>query len=321
MAKPAKSRLQPDHAAQSVAESARATIFDIQRFSVHDGPGIRTTVFFKGCNLRCFWCHNPESISPEPEIQYLPFKCIGCGRCLTVCLPGCHQIDEDGRHVFDRSECTLCHDCVENCPSEALSLVGRDYTVQEVLDVVLRDQPFYKESGGGMTCSGGEPMLQSDFLRHLLAEAKAAGLHTAVDTAGNVPFQRLTDVMPYTDLFLYDVKCMDPVRHRQVTGVGNERILDNLVRLDQAGAKIWVRIPIIPSVNDNLENILSTVDLLKGMKHLERVELLTYHRLGGGKYESLGKTYKALDIQPPTRETMKQLAQPFADAGLNVKIS
>lgn len=298
----------------------QATLFDIQRFSVHDGPGIRTTVFFKGCNLHCFWCHNPESISPRQEVQFLPVKCIGCGKCLSVCRRACHTMN-DGQRAYDRTACVTCGNCAAECPAEALTIMGKNYTVPEVLETVGRDKPFYKGSGGGMTCSGGEPMLQKDFLVELLSGAKAINLRTAVDTAGNVPFSSFSDVLSCTDLFLYDMKCMDDARHAEATGVGNRLILDNIVKLSQAGAKIWVRIPVIPTVNNSLENMQQAAEFLKALDGVEKVELLTFHRLGGAKYESIGKEYSAMDLQPATKEEMQALSQPFIDHKIPIKIS
>ncbi len=295
-------------------------LFDIQRFCVHDGPGIRTTIFFKGCNLRCFWCHNPESIQPNPEVQYLPMKCIGCGKCTACCPHGCHSM-RDGLHSFDRAACRTCFACAAVCPAEALSVVGKAWTVQQVLDTALRDAPFYRNSGGGVTCSGGEPMLQHAFLRELLSQAKAHGLHTAVDTAGNVPFSWFEEVLPYTDLFLYDLKCMDEGAHALATGAGNRLILENILQLSQAGAAIWVRIPVIPGVNDTEDNMARAAQFLRPLKGVRLVELLTFHRLGGGKYESIGRSFEAMDLKPLSKEEMQGLSRPFGDIGIPVKVS
>ncbi len=295
-------------------------LFDIQRFCVHDGPGIRTTIFFKGCNLRCFWCHNPESIQPNPEVQYLPMKCIGCGKCAACCPHGCHSMRE-GLHGFDRAACRSCFACAAVCPAEALSVVGKAWTVQQVLDTALRDAPFYRNSGGGITCSGGEPMLQHAFLRELLSRAKAHGLHTAVDTAGNVPFSWFEEVLPYTDLFLYDLKCMDEGAHALATGAGNRLILENIRQLSQVGAAIWVRIPVIPGVNDTEDNMIRAAQFLRPLKGVWLVELLTFHRLGGGKYESIGRSFAAMDLKPLSKEEMQGLSRPFGDIGIPVKVS
>jgi pyruvate formate lyase activating enzyme len=297
-----------------------ATLFDIQRFSVHDGPGIRTTVFFKGCNLRCFWCHNPESVNPGREVQFLEQKCIMCGKCAAVCTKGCHTM-EDGRRCYDRTFCVACGECTFVCPSEALAFVGKNDTVQEVLEVVARDAPFFKNSGGGITCSGGEPMLQIDFLQGLLSGARTLGLHTAVDTAGNVPFRFFQRVFPVTDLFLYDIKCIDDDTHIKATGTSNRLILENIKRLSEAGAAVWVRIPVVPGVSNTVDNMVRTADLLQALHGIERVELLNFHRLGGGKYESLGKTYAAQDLVPATKEEMTALSAPFIDRNMTVKVS
>lgn len=294
-------------------------VFDIQRFSVHDGPGIRTTVFFKGCNLRCFWCHNPESVDLLPEIMFVPQKCIGCGKCLTACKNGCHAA-ADGKHVFLRENCVRCGECAKTCFAKALTIAGTCKTAEEVLDEVEKDMPFYKNSGGGMTCSGGEPMLQTEFLRELLMKAKDRGISTAVDTAGNVPFENFLEVLPYTDLFLYDLKSMDDSVHREATGVVNERIKENIRKLSEAGARIWVRIPVIPGVNAEAGNMEATAELLKPLNP-ELVELLTFHKLGGGKYESVGRVYAAKNLEPKTKAEMAELAEPFRAAGIKVKVS
>lgn len=295
----------------------QATIFDIQRFSVHDGPGIRTTVFFKGCNLHCFWCHNPESIRSEKEVQFHSVKCIGCGKCFAVCPNQCHVM-RDGERVFEREKCSACGKCTDLCYAEALTMAGKDYTPREVLDIVMMDKPFYKENGG-MTCSGGEPMLQKDFLLELLRMAKEQGIHTAVDTAGNVPFSWYEQILPYTDLFLFDLKCMDDATHVKAVGVHNQLLKENIRRLSDAGAHIWVRIPVIPGINANMENMRETAELVRNLDGVELVELLAFHKLGGGKYESLGLDYQAKDIIPPAKEQLQEFCRPFKDVGKNVK--
>ena len=220
----------------------RTVIFDIQRSSFVDGPGTRTTVFFKGCNLKCAWCHNPEGQSPKPRMMLYKNKCTGCQKCKEKCP-----------HALEK--CELCGECALYCPHGAREICGKEYTVAEVMSVILKDKLFYDCSGGGVTFSGGECMLEIDFLEEILVECKKHGIRTAVDTAGHVPFEYFERILPYTDLLLYDVKCFDSAKHKLYTGVGNELILDNLERLLRSSVPVWVRIPIIPTVNDSEEEM------------------------------------------------------------------
>ncbi len=254
----------------------KGMLFDIGRDSLVDGPGIRTTVFFKGCNLRCAWCHNPESQSPDPELLYYRDLCDGCGQCARVCP----------NHL---KTCDLCGQCVWHCPKDARRLCGRVYDADEVCGILLRDTEYYAASGGGVTFSGGECMLQIDFLEALLLRCREKGVHTAVDTAGNVPFERFERILPHTGLFLYDVKCMDDARHRQYTGVGNALILENLARLLKAGAPLWVRVPVIPGVNDTEADIRSLRAFYEANGWPGKTELLPYHALGENKYRAQGR--------------------------------
>ncbi|NLX70846.1 MAG: glycyl-radical enzyme activating protein [Clostridiales bacterium] len=296
----------------------KGLIFNIQRFSIHDGPGIRTTVFFKGCSLRCFWCHNPESIHPHPQIQLFLQKCIGCGKCFEICPVGAHCMI-DGERVFLRELCRNCGKCAEICYADALVLAGKWLTAREVMDEVEKDKPFYENSDGGVTISGGEPLLQADFARALLEECKKEGLHTVVDTAGNVPWEAFEKVLPFTDLFLYDLKAADEEFHRQVTGAGNARILDNLKKLANSDKNIWIRIPIIPGVNDKVEEMEKLLMIIKELKQIEYVELLPFHRLGEGKYTSLDMENLAKGYEPPRDDLMNRLAKVFIDKGIRVK--
>lgn len=291
-------------------------VFNIQRFSIDDGPGIRTTVFLKGCNLHCRWCHNPESISPNEQIQFHPVKCIKCKACCCVCPSGAISVN-GGNVIYDKGLCLQCKKCIAVCPSNALILQGKEMTIDEVVCEILKDRPFYDTSGGGVTLSGGEPLLQKDFLTGLLRECKRLGLDTAVDTAGNVPWPVIYDVKQYVDLFLYDVKMMDKDKHRLWTGAVNDGILENLKRLAADKARIHIRVPVIPGVNDNFEEMKKMADFLRMLDGIELVELLPYHGLAESKYDSLGAVYSLKGCKPPDKDLMKELLDIFLETGLN----
>ena len=263
----------------------KGKVFEIKRFAVHDGDGIRTTLFLKGCPLRCLWCHNPEGLSAKAELAYLPHKCIGCGECAEACKNGAHILS-DGSHVFLRENCIGCGKCEEVCLGGALTLYGKEMTVDEVLPKLLEDREFYESSDGGVTISGGECLLQADFCRELLRELKAAGINTATDTCGFVSREALDKVIPYTDTFLYDLKAYDEDVHIKCTGQSNKLILDNLKYLDLLGKKIEIRIPYVPDYNsDQIEKIAL---FLRELKNITRVRVLPYHNFAGSKYKSLG---------------------------------
>ena len=265
-------------------------LFEIKRFAVHDGPGIRTIFFFKGCPLRCLWCHNPEGIDYGPEIALLERKCAGCGECTAACSLGLH-IFKDNKHNINRKNCISCFNCVNACMPEALMLYGREYTADELMQIVNEDIDFYRQSGGGVTCSGGEPLMQADFLAVFLSMCKKAGLHTAIDTSGCAGWSEFMKILPFTDLFLYDIKHMDPVQHKKHTGVDNGLILENLRKLSDSGKAIEIRIPVIPVYNDDAGNIQKTAEFLKEIKTITLIRPLPYHALSGSKYLSIGKTH------------------------------
>jgi len=284
------------------------TVFNIQRFSLFDGPGVRTVVFLKGCPLRCIWCHNPEGLSMERQIMYNADRCIGCGACVEVCEPGCHII-KDGFHIYDRSRCIGCGKCAEVCYSLALTAEGSYMTVDDVMDTVLRDADVYRDSGGGMTLSGGEPLMQGAFAIELMKAAKENGLHTCIETSGFGSAEVLTEIASYTDLFLLDYKVTGDEAHKKLCGVPQTPILHNLDLLDRLGASIVLRCPLIPDINgtaEHMEGIAKTV--LSHPGSIKEIHIEPYHRLGISKAAQLGMkpTYEA-DVPDKT------IVQSFAD--------
>jgi pyruvate formate lyase activating enzyme len=298
----------------------RGIVTNIQRFSIHDGPGIRTTVFLKGCNLRCFWCHNPETLKPKPELQLFPDRCIGCGVCFDLCPQGAHVAVNGGR-LFRRELCMACGTCVETCYAQSLVLVGESKTVEEVVEEVLRDRPFYERSDGGVTLSGGEPLLQLAFSRAILARCKEENLHTAIETAANFPWERVEAILPVTDLVMMDIKLMDAERHRAATGVPNERILDSARRLGQTGKPLIVRTPVVPGVNDQEDEIAAIAAFVAALPNLLYYELLPFHPMARGKYESLDMDYRAQSLKSPSKERMEALADVARRYSIEVKHS
>lgn len=281
-------------------------LFDVQRNSFADGPGIRTAIFFRGCNLRCAWCHNPEGQSGKKEIFYYAEKCLNCKRCSDVCPK---QAIESGK--IDFRSCDACGICCENCPADALVKCGYDCTVDELFSLISKDKSYYDNSGGGVTFSGGECMLQAEAVRSVAARCKEHGISTAIDTAGNVPFAVFEKVIPYTDLFLYDIKVFDREKHIKYTGIANDLILQNYGRLLQADATVWVRIPVIPSVNDDEQEMEKIRDFAFSFRPYvpQKIELLPYHRLGEGKYRALGRSVPSFDI--PDAVNITHLRQVF----------
>ncbi len=295
------------------------TTFNIKKFSIHDGPGIRTTVFFKGCPLSCLWCHNPESQSPQPEIHYFENRCIQCGDCAEVC-PNNAISFIDGIRVWDSDLCQFCGACAEICPTEAIQLVGRDTDIDEIMAEIEKDIIYYDQSGGGVTFSGGEPLQQIDFLVALLKKCKEHKIHTAVDTSGFAAWARIEKILPYTNLFLYDLKLMDDEKHRQFTGVSNQVILENLSRLNNTQAQVHVRVPIIPSINDDDENLRATATFLSTLKNIQQIDLLPYHNIASDKYQRMAQEYTLKDIKTPSTKEMQRLAAIFEKKGFRVKI-
>ena len=290
-------------------------IFDIKHFAVHDGPGIRTTVFFKGCPLKCLWCHNPEGISGKAQLGYVEKNCTHCGRCAAACPTGAHYVTEDNRHAFNREKCIKCGKCVGVCYNKNLALYGREMTADELLDELLWDEDFYSSSNGGVTLSGGECLVQADFCAELLRKLKEKGIHTAVDTCGFVSKRAFDKVIPYTDLFLYDFKAYDDDVHKKCTGVSNKIILENLKYLDEKGCKIEIRIPFVSNYNSDQTEKAGA--FLKDLKNVVGVRILPYHNYASSKYKSLDMT-DTLPKALPTDEEMKEAKNIISSFGLSV---
>ena len=297
-------------------------ITNIQKYSIHDGDGIRTTVFFKGCPLKCVWCHNPETQRFEQEIQYDAEKCTGCGVCAKVCPNGAVTM-EDGRPKLDKKLCKLCGKCENFCIQGIREIVGQEYPVKTLVKELMKDLMFYEQSGGGVTLSGGEVMAMStDYVLAIAKALKKEEVSLTIDTCGYVPYEKFEAILPYVDTFLYDVKVMDPELHKQYIGVDNKLILDNLVKLSDAGARIYIRIPTVKEVNGNEENMKETIRFLKEHDiHPAQVNLLPYHNTGSSKYRKLDMEYKGNDLNAPTKEEMEGFVKLFQEAGFsNTKI-
>lgn len=293
-------------------------VFDIQRFSIHDGPGIRTTVFLKGCPLRCVWCHNPEGIDPSPRLAFQPEKCIGCGYCIQACPNRAHLL-VNGSHTLDRNLCDACGACTEECWAQALELAGRDLDVRAVMAEVMRDEPFHTSSGGGLTLSGGEPMMQIQFAKSLLEAAGHENVHRCLETSGEAPMSAFEAVTPHVDLFLFDIKDTDDSYHIQYTGSSNTRILANLKYLHDNGAKVRLRLPIIPGFNDRPDHFSGLASLVRMLPNLCGVEIMPYHKLGLDKDKRFGLSRTVSLPNASTRKsTLDAWIDSLAAVGVNV---
>ena len=288
-------------------------IFAIKRFEIHDGDGIRTTLFLKGCPLRCLWCHNPEGLTYQPVLSYYPQRCVGCGMCQMDCPAGAHKF-QNGQHTLDRSLCLLCGKCAQSCAHGSLVFYGQDVTPQQILPRLLEDRAFYG-THGGVTLSGGEPLMQEDFCVELLHLLKEEGINTAVDTCGMVPRRTYERVLPLTDQFLFDIKAADSKLHERLTGCSNEQILDNLTFLNNTGARIEVRIPLIPGENEN--EIPAIGKILCGMEHVQKVKVLGFHNLAVEKYASLDQKYAMGDTAPAENDRILRAVETLQQMGIH----
>lgn len=295
-------------------------IFDIKHFAVHDGPGIRTTVFFKGCPMECWWCHNPEGLSTEEEVFYYEAKCMGCHRCIDICSASAIDKNNDGIGII-RENCNTCGECVEECPTGALQIAGNRVTVDEVMDEIKKSIIYFNKSGGGVTFSGGEPLMQPDFLRGLIIECRDRGIHIALDTSGYAPREIFDSMVDDIDIFLYDLKLISDSRHKKYTAVSNKVILENLGRLSEKdrGRDVFIRFPVVPNITDGDRELDEIIEFISSLKDINKVNLLPFHNVRE-KYERLGRKYRIKNVKSPDRERVKHIKELFQEKGFKVKI-
>lgn len=301
-----------------LSEEESAIIVDVQRFSLHDGPGVRTTVFFKGCALRCLWCQNPESLRVKPEMAFYSERCRGDRRCAAACPEG--AIIEGPDRRIDFSRCTACGLCAKACDHGAIRLIGARSTAEALVEEILKDRDFFADSGGGVTLSGGEPMLQAAFLKHLLPRLKTHGLHVAMETAGLFNWAQMPALLPHLDLIYFDLKHMDDAAHRRLTGAGNALILENFSRLARSGARLEARIPVAPGFNDDTDNIRATARFLLSCGH-SRLHCLAYHNLGEAKLPRIAPILAPLNMQSLDPRALEDAARRFREEGLDVIVA
>ncbi len=296
-------------------------IINIQKYSIHDGNGIRTTIFFKGCPLSCLWCHNPESQNYGEELMYNGEKCTGCMACIDIC-PQRAISKEEKCVVTDKIKCDLCKECIDYCVNNAREIVGKEYTVAQLVKEAEKDRMFYEESSGGITLSGGEVMTQNmDYIEELLKKLKKKGYNIAIDTCGQAPYENYNRVLNYVDTFLYDIKLMDNEKHIKYIGKSNKLILENLKKLSEAGANINIRIPLVEGVNADDESIEELIKFLKNNINVHKINLIPYHNTGKSKYERLQKVYEGVNFEAPSKESMETIKGKFEKAGfINIKI-
>ena len=298
----------------------KGLIFDLKHYAVHDGTGIRVTVFFKGCPLHCLWCHNPESVSPNRELMLMPNRCARCGDCVKACNYGALSQKADGEVVADRSKCTLCGDCLQACQREAVQIVGYEATVEDILKEIEKDVIFFDQSGGGVTLTGGEPLFQPEFAEALIDELHHRGIQVALDTSGYAAENIFLKIARKSDLVLFDIKIMDEAKHRRYTGVSNKLILRNLKALDAGGSPpIWIRFPLVPGVNDDQENLQQMAEFLVELKSVKMINVLPYHKGGIEKFHRLGRDGEFGVFEPPSQEKIDSVINFFQAKGFKVK--
>lgn len=297
----------------------KALITDIQRFSLSDGDGIRTTVFFKGCNMHCAWCHNPETLSMHRELMFYETRCIGCGKCFTACPNGAHVV-RDGAHVIDREKCVSCGACADVCYAQALTMCGRELSVEDVMREIRQDMKYYEASGGGVTLSGGEVLLHREFVMALIAACHAEGIKVAIESNISFPFDTVSEVLGAVDLIMCDMKIFDNEAHKKYTGVTNKHVLENMKAIDSLGVPFIVRTPLIPDTTDSAQNIGAIADYIKDMKNLRRYEILNFNPLGAQKYKGLDKTDAYAGSMPFGDEKLSEISRLLESKGISYKI-
>ena len=292
----------------------------MQRFAIHDGPGIRTLIYMKGCPLKCLWCSSPQTQKPSTEILHIELNCKKCGRCIEICSNNAITLSNNEVIKIDRKLCTSCGDCVENCLNQALKLAGKDITVEELFQEVNKDSPFYRRSNGGVTVGGGEPTMQHEFVTAFLKRCKQIYIHTAMESCGYVKWEYLEKMLEYLDLAYFDIKHMDPLVHKELTGVSNDLILENIKKAS-ALRPVIIRIPVAPGYNDSDDNILATAKFAAGLgTNLQRIEILPYHKFGTHLYDQLDMQYKLKDVEPPNEEHMERLKELIESCGIKAQI-